>query len=140
MGIIYSLLDKLISFKADRQQKEWESRQVKDKLKLIVYIMAMVSFFLFKKKITITDIFRTQEENDKIYGWKLGCGRKRKYSVHSAWRGVDIRIRGYKKEQLKILVSIGNSFPYDVKRSRIKTAKWGDKLHTNHIHFQCFSK
>lgn len=139
-GPIFEMaVDDFIQFKTNRQNEEWDSGKLSEKLQSIVRLLAIVAYFLFKKKITITDIYRTQEENDKIYNWSKDSRRKRKYSVHTFWRGVDIRVnkRSLTHKEAVLLRDIANVFVYDKKRKSIKTAVYGnDKLHINHIHLQ----
>ena len=139
------MLDGLLEFKTDRQREEWESGQLSKKLKWIVRVIAVASYYVFNKKVVITDIFRTQQENEKIYGWAPGSRKKRPVSVHSFWRGIDLRVIGnkrkshYKKAEAKTIARIGNAFLYDTKRPNKKTAVYGDQRHSNHIHLQVLS-
>lgn len=134
------LIDGLIEFKTDRQQREWESGNLSKKLTWIVRVIAVASYYIFGKKIVVTDIFRTQLEYDIITKWKPG--KKKKLSVHTFWRGVDVRVTGdhrhpyLKKDEAKVLVRIGNAFKYDKKRPWKKTAVYGDKKHIDHLHLQ----
>lgn len=134
-------------FKTRRQKREWYSGKLHVRAVVVAWLFAIVSKLIFGKKLFVTDIYRTQEENDKIYGWYLGCGRKRKYSVHSYWRGIDFRtldIDGdkrpprYTKEQAETLKNIGNAFPYDPDRPDLKTVVYGNGRHKDHFHIQAF--
>ena len=67
----------LIRFKYNKQQTEWDDIQLYQKVKQIVTLLAFYSWIIFKERIEITEIFRTQEENDIIYK------EKGHYSVHT---------------------------------------------------------
>lgn len=124
-----------IEFKTQNEKDEWHSGNVNPKLISIINILSMICFSLFNKIITITEVFRTQEENDKIYGWTESNNSTRPISVHTYWRGVDIRTFNFKKSEIEIIVNILNSIPYK-KIGNIKTAVYGDKRHLDHIHIQ----
>ena len=126
----------MIKFKTERIEQEWRSGNLNEKIYDIINVLEMVTQHVFNKPIVVTDIYRTQEENDRIYGWVKGGKKKRKYSVHTYWRGIDIRTNIYDEKEIKTLVRILSHIVYDEKRPRIKTAKYGDSLHLDHIHIQ----
>jgi hypothetical protein len=138
------LFSYLLEFKTDKQRKEYYSNNVSLRLKNRVRILAFVTFVLFRKKTVVTEVFRTQHENDKIYGWKEGSKKKRKISVHSDWRGVDTRVADSEEkakdaityDEAMIIAAVMNGIPYDNNRPKVKTAKFGDAVHRNHIHLQ----
>jgi hypothetical protein len=122
-------LHNLIIFKTEKQRKEWEDERLDQKLKFIVEAAALISWSCFGKHLTITEIFRTQEENNEIYG-----DTKHK-SLHTYWHAIDIRTRDYTKSEAKILHEILSCIPYK-KGSKIKTSVYGIKKHYDHIHAQ----
>jgi hypothetical protein len=117
-----------VKFKTQRQRREW--RRLDKRLKGLVRGLDLISQAFFKKELTVTEVFRTQKENNKIYG------DEKHISVHTFLRGVDIRTSNLTKQEAQILADMANCIPYDPKRKHIKTAKFGDKLHSNHIHAQ----
>lgn len=130
-------LHNLIIFKTDRQRREWESEKLDQKLKFIVEALALVSWGCFNKHLMITDIYRSQNENEIIYGWN-GKG-KQPVSTHTYWRAVDIGVgtnnERYTKDEAQILYEIACCIPYK-KGSNLKSAVYGIKRHWNHIHLQ----
>ena len=142
--ILISLLDyaipAVIEFKTEKQKKEWNDPILKEKLKNITKVIAMVIYILFKKNIIVTEILRTQVENDFIYKWKKESGKKRPSSVHTYGRGIDIRVDesrgGLSHEEAVLVTKIANAFTYDPKRPKKKTALYGDAIHKDHLHIQ----
>ena len=132
-NIIRQIADILIDFKTDKQRTEWSSGKLSQNIINIVLILAFVSYLIFQKKIMITEIFRTQEENNKIYG------DTKHISTHTYYRAVDLRTSIYTANQASFLSAIANCFQYDPKRPAKNTALYGDKLHLNHIHLQVLS-
>ncbi len=59
----------------------------------------------YQKHITITQIDRSQEENDKIY--KNSTRPKRK-TAHSVWAAVDIRSSDFTKKEIEEIISFLN--------------------------------
>lgn len=120
----------IIDCKTNRQYEEWQDNRLNSKLKWLIESLACISWGWFEKRIIITDIYRTQIENNKIYGDNFH------YSVHTFFRGIDIRISHYTEDEIRLLVNIANQLPYDKKRPKLKTAIFGDKNHLDHIHTQ----
>lgn len=94
----------------------------------------------FNKFITITMIFRSQEEQDSIYQGKINSvGRKYDEnpwkSPHQFWHSVDLRSRDFTKNEIKDLVDyINNKYNSD------NFYKWTAKNHDvglgDHFHIQ----
>ena len=131
-------LQEIISYKTNRIMNEFHSDKLKPKLKSIVILLAYYSWSFFGKRIVLTDIFRTQKEQDKIYKNNKAYQKKPFQSVHQFWRGVDIRVRkdSLTKKEAQTLTNIANTIQYDTKRPILKTALFGDSLHKSHIHIQ----
>lgn len=120
----------IVNFKAERLFKEWQDLLLKNPK--LVYIVLFAAEKL--GDIVITGIYRTQEEQEKIYG----AGYKIK-SVHQYWRGVDIRIPAkYDSDRINYLIDMINEFfPYGKKgyetviRHEVERdgVKFGDHLH-----------
>lgn len=120
----------IITFKTDKQQNEWHNKNLDNRLKFLVEALALISWGFFEKRLVITEIFRTQEENDKIYR------EPGHISVHQLWRGIDIRTKDYTSKQVQTLVDIANQIVYDENRPHMQTAVYGDERHQDHIHLQ----
>ena len=127
-----------LDFKTDRIRKEFESGNLNLKL---VKIFKMSLEWLYinypeYKKVVITDIFRTVEEQDELYKNSSKYQKKPFLSVHQFWRGLDIRTNDMPNHISKNLTSFLNMFIYDKKRQHKKTAKLHDIGNGSHIHIQ----
>jgi hypothetical protein len=134
-------------YKTSRIRKEAESGNLDLKLgKILEWAMMWISFEYPKySELTITDIFRLQKEQDKIYLNHINPDtvkrykKKPWYSVHQDWRGVDIRTNDMPKGMAVRLVKLLNMITYDSTRTYIVTAKYHDvskKQNAGHIHLQ----
>ena len=89
----------------------------------------------FKKKLTITMIFRTQEEQDLIYEDSEKYQKKKFKSPHQFWHGVDIRSRIFTKAEIRKIVKYLNKT-----WNASNYYKWTCKFHTVgkglHLHVQ----
>ena len=127
----------MIKFKSKRIAKEYLSPDLSDDLLSIICILSAYCQLEFKKDITLTGLYRTQEEQDKIY---LNSRKHKKqyklspwYSVHQFWRGCDIRSKNFTlKEQKRIMIFL-NLITYDTK---YKTAKHHTVGLGKHFHLQ----
>ena len=111
-----------------------EFDRVKKRLQIIVYALDAYVKHRYKKEIMVTSIFRTQEEQDEIYGHLAGYKESPWKSVHQYWRGVDVRLSNFSKEEIKdILMFLNKSFEYT---GRYETAIKHDIGYGSHIHIQ----
>ena len=126
----------IIKFKTVRVSKEWESGKLPQKLKDIIVLLAYYSITFFKIPITITCIFRTQEEQDKIYQGNVTYHHKPWKSNHQYWNAIDLRSKDFTEKQIEILVSIANTIRY---RTKGKTTAVYHKVNGGafHFHIQC---
>ncbi len=129
----------IIEFKSDRVLQEWDSPYLSQKLKNIILILATYSWYIFEKKIIITSIFRTQEEQDKYYSTNENYKKKPWKSVHQLWRGVDLRSYIYTDVEIQSLLKITNTIPYDLNRPNKKTAIYHNVGVGDHLHIQIVS-
>jgi hypothetical protein len=66
----------------------------------------------------VTHIFRSRDEQEQIYAWKVRAGIYKNFSeipnsVHQFWRAFDLRIYGLNFNQVKELyVKVNKYFPY----------------------------
>lgn len=89
----------------------------------------------FKKDVIITMIYRTQEEQESIYG----PGVKKK-SPHQFWHAIDIRSRIYTQEEIDRMVSYLNG-----RYNGDNYYRWTTKVHEvgnhgMHFHIQFVKK
>lgn len=129
----------IIEYKTNRILEEWKNPELKDKLKNIVVLLAFYSWHFFQKKLVVTGIYRTQEEQDRYYADNEKYQHKPWNSVHQYWRGVDIRSYTYDDVEIKTLMKIANTIPYDLNRPTKKTCIYHDVGKGKHIHIQTLS-
>ncbi len=136
-----------IDYKTDRIRLEMESGEVKQKLVDILHMgLKWLSIeYPAYSGITITDIYRTNDEQDQIYLNHIDSDIVKKYtnkpwqSVHQDHRGMDIRTKDMPKGMADRLTDIFNMITYDHRRPWIKTAKNHDvskNQNAGHIHIQ----
>ncbi len=126
----------IIEFKTLKQRNEWLDRRLSIKLQGIVFAMANISYYIFDKPLVITEIYRTQKQQDKYYKNNPVYREKPWPSVHQHWRGIDIRTSNYTQAQIDILLNIANCIQYDPQREERKTAIYHDVNHGLHLHVQ----
>lgn len=124
----------MIKFKTKRIAKEFDDPKLSDDLLSLLYILNAFCGLQFKKDITITDLFRTQEEQDNIYNDYESYKRKKWYSVHQFWRGADIRSRDFTKLEIDEILQFMNLITYDSKHSTMLCHKVSGGAY--HLHLQ----
>lgn len=131
----------MIKFKRTRISGEWD--ELDTKLRKILEFLYLFMEVRYNQDITITELIRTQEEQDILYGKK--CSNKdtrERYkkspwkSVHQYGRGADIRTFDWKREWIDDIMSILNKIPYDENRPHKQTAIYHDIGTGEHIHIQ----
>jgi hypothetical protein len=128
----------IIEFKTDRVRSEWDNEQLNDKLKNIIILLAFYSWNFFQKKLTITEIFRTQDEQDRYYRDNEKYKKKPWASVHMFYRGIDLRTKYYDDVEIKTLLKIANTIPYDLNKPSKKTLLYHDVGKGKHLHAQTY--
>ncbi len=132
----------ILDFKEKKQADEWNSSKVDDKVRNICILLAFYAWNFFDKRLTITDIMRTREEQDRIYKKHLNEKIRAKYikkpwpSVHMFGRGIDIRTTNLDQIEVNTLVKIANTIPYDPNRPRKKTCIYHNVGTGPHLHIQ----
>jgi len=120
-----------LRFKTTAIAKQFVDPKLSDRLLSLIYIIQAYCWLQWKKNITITELFRTQAEQDYIYRKVKGYNKK---SVHQFWRGCDIRTIGvFSNKQAKEIETFLNMIYYDSKHN---TAKFHDVGMGKHIHAQ----
>lgn len=104
----------LINFKSSRQSEEFKSNKLDRRLRIIIYALAGYTAEVYHKPIIITEIFRTQNEQDTIYGNDPKYKSNPWFSVHQEWRGFDFRTIGFTKDQIiDLLDFLNDNFEYN---------------------------
>ncbi len=97
----------MIHFKTPRIEREFNELPLRNKRLLILLQMAsQYSEFEFRKEITITDLYRTPEENAKIYASSTEPVNR----PHTLWEGADLRSSIYKPNEIYKFVNFLNLF------------------------------
>jgi hypothetical protein len=103
------------------------------RLKIILLFLDYYVFERYQKELTITDLMRSQEEQDAIYAMDENYKIKPWKSVHQVGRGADVRTFDLPKNIIDDILTLLNTLPYDDKR---KTAIHHDIGTGAHIHIQ----
>lgn len=100
-------------FKTLRQEQEWAQAVAAGYMIVpVVTFAAETSLRLFGKQVVITEILRTDAEQRALLA---GLRPPVEYyaTVHSSWRGADIRSRDYTRDEIGILrAAINKRFEY----------------------------
>jgi len=127
-----------IHFKTNRQSEEFPL--VSPHLRGLVLDVAFYVGRKYGKPILITDLLRTQEEQDAIYGSNPEYWKKPWRSVHEFGRGCDIRSRDFMAAQTaELLRYIASAWPYDPERPEMHTAIIHSAGNGMHLHLQVLS-
>lgn len=126
-----------IKFKTDRVCNEFEELQDKNYyLEDLINDVAQYCKKEFDKNITITMIYRTDEEQDNIYKDNERYQFKKFKSPHQFWQAVDLRSRDFTEEEITQLVDYINK-KYNVQNYYKWTAKNHEvNGHGEHFHIQ----
>lgn len=99
------MIQATIKFKTERQEKEFS--QLDSRIKAIVFESANYAETI-GEDVTVTECKRTREEQRKLYP-----DEPNKRSVHEFFRGVDLRVWDWKKENInKLKKRINKYWPY----------------------------
>lgn len=120
-----------LKYKTPRIEKEFSQLFEKNpELYQIVKEIEFVGKLWFRKTIVITEVYRTQKEQDRYYR-----NKKKFISPHQRWLAVDLRTRNLESEQITSLVNhINKNVNY--KNTYIPTAFYHDIGLGKHIHIQ----
>lgn len=130
------LPDSLI-FKNDNIKKQWESQKLSKRLETIIFALSGYIWHQFKKPLILTEIYRTQEEQDQIYANDPKYKEQKFVSPHQVWRAVDCRISDFKDDELKkIQEFLFSRFIYNTKDPRYKIVLVHNIGFGNHLHIQ----
>ena len=132
----------LLRFKQDdKHNLKTEFEKIDFRLRFIYMSWVSEMQYRFNYTPTITEIFRTQEEQEYIYKVLATEEEKAKYaqnpviSVHQVWRGIDSRSNDMTQEMIDFTKDYLNHIPYDVNR-HIQTFVYHSVGIGFHFHFQ----
>jgi len=111
-------------------QSENEIDLIDKRLFILIKFLDIFTLQKFGKQITITELFRTQSEQDNIYADNQEYKIHPWKSVHQFGRGADIRAVNFTKEEQDEIIFMMNKYPYgDGKHNTILLHDVGDGLH-----------
>lgn len=127
-------------YKSDRIKKEWGSGKLDKRLQFIVIFLDWYCTNFIKRidgkktDIQLTCIFRTQAEQDSIYGNNVKYKRKKWLSVHQFYRGVDIGVNAFSSDTKKLLCDLLNKHFKNMGKSKV--CIWHNVGLGDHFHIQ----
>lgn len=80
--------------------RDVEGNRVDPRLKVVLFALSTFAWRQFKKDIYITELLRTQRQQDEYYGNIEAYKTKPWYSVHQFGRGADASIKGAKERNV----------------------------------------
>jgi hypothetical protein len=124
----------MILFKTDRIKQEFLKLQT---LNPNLYkLIGIIGFFCeeeLHKDITLTEVFRTQEEQKALYA-QTPPERRPAFSPHMYWRAVDIRSFNFTQAEIARILALANCFRYvQGKPVALCHSVTGNAMH---LHFQ----
>ena len=119
-----------ILFKSHNLQLEFMN--IDGRLQTIIYALAGFTVFKFGKAITLTELLRSQEMQDRYYSDSQQYLANPWKSVHQYGRGADVSLSFYTDEEVKEIEQfLNNTFKYvgTVKTALIHNVGFGNHLH-----------
>ena len=136
----------MIRFKTDKLFAQFYSEKLDKRLRTILYsVLGELNESSVLFYCNITDVFRTQEEQDRIYKDDPEYQKQKWESVHQYWRGIDFIIEdsegiNYDKNFHENLVNkINNSIQYNDKQNHNTALYHEVGFNGVHIHLQVFA-
>ena len=109
------VLQPILEFKTHDVQAQFLSPLLDSRLVVILYSLAGFVYFSYGKSLTLTELIRTQAEQDAIYGNDPAYQQTPWKSVHQFGRGADISIFYFTpEEQKEILKFLNTNYIYAV--------------------------
>lgn len=125
-----------LAFKSDNEEQEFP--KISPRLRAILWELTWFCNTKIFKDVCITDLLRTQEEQDSLY-FKHSKYQKTPWkSVHQYGRGADIRTYDcFSVQEIQTILRFLNSnWTYDPTRPQLKTAIYHNIGAGAHIHIQ----
>ena len=98
----------MILFKTENEKQEWNDSKLDNRLKFIVYSISGYVKEKWNVDLTITEVFRIQQEQDRVYKDNPEYKISPWLSVHQEWRGIDFRSTDFTNEQINELLKYIN--------------------------------
>jgi hypothetical protein len=101
----------MIQFKTPRIEQEFSDLQTKNpKLVCIINALAALCRYEFRKEITITDIYRSEDEYKALYAYNLSAMPTDR--PHSSWLACDLRSSDFTDAEIRKMLTFLNMFTY----------------------------
>ena len=124
------ILTPIIEWKVPILQTEFG--KLDNRLQIILYTLAGYTYYNFGKGIILTELLRTQEEQDKIYSESEEYKQRPWKSVHQFGRGADVSIKYFTAEEIENIVRfLNDNFLYvgAVHTALVHNVGYGMHLH-----------
>ena len=124
-----------MKFKTPREAEEYgELYKNNPRLVNLIISLDMFTTLEMSKSITITSIYRTQEEQDALYK-DVPLEKRPKRSPHQDWKAVDLRSSDFTETEIKRIVNFANQFKYK-NGTRVTALYHTIAGNVNHLHIQ----
>ena len=128
-------LTPIIEYKHPESENEFEA-SIDSRLRIILFTLAGFVYHNFGKTITITELMRTQEQQDEYYANNPDYKKEKWSSPHQFGRGADLRITYYTDEEIQMIELFLNlNFKYN-DYSGFETALVHNTGMGRHLHIQ----
>jgi len=125
-----------MNFKTDKLKKDYYSGLYENNPRLVILLDGLNNFVFLEmgKRITITSIYRTQEEQDELYK-EVPIDKRPARSPHQDWKAVDLRSSDFTNNEIKRIVAFCNQFKYQ-NGTRVTALYHTIAGNVNHLHIQ----
>lgn len=96
-----------MEFKTMRILREFNNPSLDFRVRAIVFAISGYTQHVFNKPTILTEIWRSDSEQDKIYGKNSG-----KPNIHKWWRAIDLRTMHLTLDEINDLILFLNHFIY----------------------------
>jgi len=124
-------MDRIIEFKTHNLKLEFLN--IDNRLQAVLYALAGFVNFSYGKPIIITELMRTQEQQDMYYKENPAYKENPWQSVHQYGRGADISLKYLLPDEIKGIMDFLNHFVYSAEKF---TGLIHDIGLGNHLHVQ----
>lgn len=126
-----------MKFKTQKQENEFTGlTQFNPKLSMVLLLLNQYTEIEFGRPITVTDLFRSQEDHDLLYA-NTTPDKRPKSSPHMFWKAADLRAKDFTEAQIKKLLVFVNCFTYTSGQGRPVGIYHAITGNVHHFHIQC---
>lgn len=126
-----------MQFKTTKIKEEYNELTAQNKkLKTVLDMLDLYCMLEFKKEITLTHLFRTKEEHEKLYA-QTPEHKRPKSSPHMFWNACDIRSWTFTDKEKDKMLRFLNCFNYKSGQGRPVAIVHTIAGNVEHFHIQC---